>query len=71
MTEAAGAPEPGRVVPLPLPTPAAGARIARRGELSERLLDNIEKVVKGKREQIKLVLCALLCEGHVLLEDVP
>ncbi|MGZ4399659.1 MAG: AAA family ATPase, partial [Gaiellaceae bacterium] len=53
------------------PTPAAEARIARRGELSERLLDNIEKVVKGKREQIKLVLCALLCEGHVLLEDVP
>ncbi|MGZ4398491.1 MAG: AAA family ATPase [Gaiellaceae bacterium] len=71
MTEAAGAPEPGRIVPLPLPTPAAEARIARRGELSERLLDNIEKVVQGKREQIKLVLCALLCEGHVLLEDVP
>ncbi len=43
----------------------------RHGELSNRLLDNIEEVVRGKREQVKLVLCALLCEGHVLLEDVP
>jgi MoxR-like ATPase len=44
---------------------------ARAGALAERLIDNIELVVRGKREQIKLVLCALLCEGHVLLEDVP
>ncbi len=43
----------------------------RHGELSNRLLDNIEEVVRGKRDQVKLVLCALLCEGHVLLEDVP
>jgi MoxR-like ATPase len=43
----------------------------RCGELSIRLLDNVEKVVRGKREQIELVVCALLCEGHVLLEDVP
>ncbi len=36
-----------------------------------RLLANIETVVYGKREEIKLVLSALLCGGHVLLEDVP
>jgi MoxR-like ATPase len=44
---------------------------ARWGELSTLLLDNIEQVVRGKRRQIELVLCALLCDGHVLLEDVP
>jgi MoxR-like ATPase len=31
----------------------------------------VETVVHGKREEIKLVLAALLCHGHVLLEDVP
>jgi MoxR-like ATPase len=44
---------------------------ARLGELTARLLDNVGKVVRGKREQVELVVCALLCEGHVLLEDVP
>jgi MoxR-like ATPase len=38
---------------------------------SSRLLANIETVVVGKTEQIKLVLVALACRGHVLLEDVP
>ena len=36
-----------------------------------RLLDNIERVVHGKTDEIKLVLSAFLCNGHVLLEDVP
>jgi MoxR-like ATPase len=36
-----------------------------------RLLANIERVVHGKTDEIKLVLSALLCNGHVLLEDVP
>jgi MoxR-like ATPase len=40
-------------------------------EIAERLLDNIETVVHGKREQIKLVVAALMCGGHALLEDVP
>ena len=40
-------------------------------EIGERLLDNIETVVHGKREQITLVIAAILCNGHVLLEDVP
>jgi MoxR-like ATPase len=39
--------------------------------VAERLIDNVELVVRGKRAQIELVLCALLCRGHVLLEDVP
>ena len=43
----------------------------RAFEIVERLLANIESVVHGKREEIKLVLAALTCGGHVLLEDVP
>lgn len=33
--------------------------------------DNVERVVVGKRHEVLLVLVALLCRGHVLLEDVP
>ena len=40
-------------------------------EIACRLLDNIETVVHGKREQITLAVSALVCGGHVLLEDVP
>jgi MoxR-like ATPase len=39
--------------------------------VAERFLDNVETVVHGKRAQIKLVVAALMCGGHVLLEDVP
>lgn len=46
-------------------------RFARAAAVAARFLDNIETVVYGKREEIQLVLAALLCGGHVLLEDVP
>jgi len=36
-----------------------------------KIVDNIEKVIVGKRQPITLALVAALCEGHVLLEDVP
>jgi MoxR-like ATPase len=45
--------------------------LTQPSELAPRLLANIETVVLGKTEEIKLVLSALLCGGHVLLEDVP
>jgi MoxR-like ATPase len=35
------------------------------------VIRNIETVIVGKREQIELLMVALLCQGHVLLEDVP
>ena len=35
------------------------------------ITSNIEKVIVGKQETIELLMVALLCEGHVLLEDVP
>jgi MoxR-like ATPase len=44
---------------------------AEAHEIACRFLDNIETVVHGKREQIMLVVTALLCGGHALLEDVP
>ena len=37
----------------------------------ERILNNIEKVMIGKRNVAELSIVALLAEGHVLLEDVP
>lgn len=38
---------------------------------SKALLDNINKVIVGKENVIKLLLTALLADGHVILEDVP
>ncbi len=37
----------------------------------EQLINNIEKVILGKREVIEKVVCAMLAGGHVLIEDVP
>ena len=38
---------------------------------SERLTHNLEKVIVGKRDTIQLILVGLLCQGHILIEDVP
>jgi MoxR-like ATPase len=40
-------------------------------EYSHSVIENVEKVIIGKRSTIELLMVALLCEGHVLLEDVP
>lgn len=40
-------------------------------EIAEKLLANIEKVIVGKEEPVKLCLAALISKGHVLIEDVP
>ncbi len=39
--------------------------------LGERVSSNVEKVILGKKREIELALIALLCQGHVLIEDVP
>ena len=46
-------------------------RLELAHDVAARLRANIETVVIGKPDQIKLVLTALACRGHVLLEDVP
>jgi MoxR-like ATPase len=51
--------------------PADDERFERPFELADRFVDNIETVVYGKREEITLVVAALVCGGHVLFEDVP
>jgi len=40
-------------------------------QVAERVAVNVEQVIIGKRRPVDLVLIALLCRGHVLLEDVP
>jgi MoxR-like ATPase len=48
-----------------------GDRLTRAISIAERLQANVETVVHGKTEEIRLVHAALMCEGHVLFEDVP
>jgi MoxR-like ATPase len=46
-------------------------QVQRTQELAARVTGNVERVVVGKRREVELVLVALLCRGHVLIEDVP
>src|ERR671917_2629565 len=39
--------------------------------VASKIVANVEKVIIGKRPQITVALAAYLCEGHILLEDVP
>lgn len=39
--------------------------------IAEKVIENVEKVIIGKHEEIKLTLVGLLCRGHLLIEDVP
>ena len=41
------------------------------GEHAERILDEVERAVVGKRKPLETILLALLADGHVLLEDYP
>ncbi len=38
---------------------------------ASRLIDNVEKVIYGKRDVVELTAICLLCQGHLLIEDVP
>src|SRR5574342_869859 len=40
-------------------------------DFTTHIIDNVEHVIVGKRPSIELLIVALLCEGHVLIEDVP
>jgi MoxR-like ATPase len=51
--------------PMPADPVEAGAAVA------ERILANVETVVVGKQQAVRLVIAAFACGGHVLLEDVP
>lgn len=38
---------------------------------AQKIMDNVERVIIGKHEEIQLTLVALLCQGHTLIDDVP
>ncbi|MEM8860601.1 MAG: MoxR family ATPase [Chloroflexota bacterium] len=40
-------------------------------DISSKIVSNVEKVIVGKRESVELTVLGLLCQGHVLIEDVP
>ena len=40
-------------------------------EPAERIAANIERVIVGKHVEVRMALVSLLCEGHILIEDVP
>lgn len=49
--------------------PLFGAAAART--LADRICDNVERAIVGKRPQVELALAALVARGHLLIEDVP
>jgi MoxR-like ATPase len=50
---------------------ASGSVLERAQETASRLAGNIERVVLGKSDEVRLVVAAFAAGGHVLLEDVP
>src|SRR5262249_42040500 len=40
-------------------------------DTTDRVIENVERVIVGKHEAVRLTLIAVLCRGHVLIEDVP
>ncbi len=45
--------------------------VEKLGAAGRRVTENVERVIVGKSSVVELVLVAIFCEGHVLLEDVP
>lgn len=49
----------------------SGAKVTKVQTIGDKITQNISQVIIGKRAAIRLLLVAMLSEGHVLLEDVP
>jgi len=45
--------------------------VAQIAATARKIIDNVERVIVGKRHVVQMALVSLLCEGHILLEDVP
>lgn len=54
---------------MSIPTSTKPAQIVQA--TADRLIENIGRVILGKKSEIRLVVIGLLCQGHILLEDVP
>src|SRR3989338_63881 len=54
-----------------IPNPQKEEIVPDLHEIPQKLIDNVSKVIVGKRDVIELVIVGLISNGHVLLEDVP
>jgi MoxR-like ATPase len=45
--------------------------VSKVEQSSEKVVANVERVIVGKHHEVRLALVALLCQGHILIEDVP
>jgi len=52
-------------------TPSSAEAMTPVQNIAERVVTNVERVIVGKHREVQLTLVALLCRGHVLIEDVP
>ncbi|HUM69960.1 MAG TPA: AAA family ATPase, partial [Chloroflexota bacterium] len=39
--------------------------------VANRIIENVERVIVGKRSEVQLTVMGLLSQGHILIEDVP
>jgi MoxR-like ATPase len=49
----------------------SSASVSAIGDAAERVITNVERVIVGKHDAVRLALIAVLCRGHILIEDVP
>jgi MoxR-like ATPase len=52
-------------------TPESQQSVDEIRAVAERVIDNVERVIIGKHAEVELALISLLCQGHILIEDVP
>ncbi len=45
--------------------------MAEARAVAEKIVTNVERVIVGKRQEVELAVMALMCRGHILIEDVP
>jgi MoxR-like ATPase len=60
--------------PVAVPTAPEGERqssVKNVQQPAERVVASVERVIVGKHVEVRMALVALLCEGHILIEDVP
>ena len=53
------------------PDAAVTESMTKIQESGEKVLANVERVIVGKHHEVRLALVALMCKGHLLIEDVP
>src|SRR5215207_5505747 len=55
----------------PIPREGSHRLMTKIQETGDKVLANVERVIVGKHHEVRLALVALLCRGHLLIEDVP